>query len=66
MMPVTTVGIAALFVLAKPVVNVLLGSAYAGSVPVLRLYLVGMVFASLNQPLADTSRASVMKASSPE
>lgn len=48
---------AVLFILAEPIINIGLGESYGGSVPVLRLYLIGMVLATANGPLSSIIQA---------
>lgn len=49
---------AVLFILAGPLVPVVLGEEYAASVPVLRSILIGTLIASVNAPLASMLQAS--------
>jgi O-antigen/teichoic acid export membrane protein len=53
----STFVMAVLFVLAEPLVPFVLGEEYAASVPVLRAFLVGLVFMSANAPLAALLQA---------
>jgi O-antigen/teichoic acid export membrane protein len=44
--------LASIFIFAHPAIDAILGSRYLRSVDVLRIYLIGLLIASLNQPMA--------------
>ena len=52
MLATTAAGLAVLFAAADWIVPLLLGPAYVGAVPVLRVYVVAMLAASMTQPMA--------------